>query len=413
MSPSRQALFVADSDSYLKWAVQRLHDLPDAWDVELVIVQNAVTPSTDQQTAALDGRLRDTPPTIALDVLVDRLRSAPPDLLFLACRGPLIQVLLLHEFHGTPPATVVAAGIPGIWFPPTKKGIRLRRAVDMLVVHSHRERREVVQRLGPGRIRQVGLASLARDIGEGGESERPRVVFAPQALVPRTEAERLRIVDGLIAAANTHPDLDVVIKLRGTAEEAQTHAEFAAFPDLVHRYPQLPANLTFGYGPLREFLGNCRGFVTVSSTAALEAIEAQVPVLLLADFGIGSEQINKVFDGSGLFGSLGDLATLNFHDPHPAWLADNYFHPLADDDWVQLVEDQIKAGTHRDRGEVAVPTSLRSLPYRLEVTSEALGEPDDTYRRLAYRTLRHTRRLARRLRARGREAWAALRPPRR
>ncbi|WP_296665212.1 DUF6716 putative glycosyltransferase [Demequina sp.] len=372
---ARRALVVADSDSYLKWGVTRMGDLPSSWDVELVVVANAVTPSGSQRAAAVDGRLPAEPPVVTLKDLVARLRAAPPDLLFLACRGPLIEVLLLDELRGERPAAVIAAGIPGIWFPPTELGVAMRAGVDLLVVHSERERTAVEAMLPSGRLAEVGLASLLLG-AQVGHSDRRRVVFAPQALVPAGREDRVRLLDALAATASEHPELDVVIKLRGEAGEAQTHAETASFPELA-RGRTLPPNLLFAQGPLRDFLGDCAGFVTVSSTAALEAVEAGAPCLILSDFGVSAEVINVVFEGSGLMGTLEDLVALRFRDPDPAWLAQNYFHEASASDWVARVDALVELGP--DRPERPLDPRLggfRHTPARVRRRAMALGTAD-------------------------------------
>ncbi|WP_062382995.1 DUF6716 putative glycosyltransferase [Demequina iriomotensis] len=372
---ARRALVVADSDSYLKWAVTRAADLREGWDVEVVVVRNAVTPSPAQIASAVDGRLGEPPAVIGLDALAARLRAERPDLLLLACRGPLIELLLLDELGGERVAGVVATGIPGIWYPPTALGVSLRAGCDLLVVHSERERDAVAAMLPSGRLTDVGLASLLTPAEVGGAA-RPRVVFAPQALVPATVAQRRELLDGLVETARRHPELDVVVKLRGEAGEAQTHAEHAPF-DALASDVDVPGNLVFARGPLREYLGECVGFVTVSSTAALEALDADVPVLILADFGVSADVINAVFEGSGLFGDLADLADLRFRRPDPAWLARNYFH--AHDDWTEQV------GRRLDRGAEAagrVPDPLagaRSFPRRVRRRLVALGAEDRTW----------------------------------
>ncbi|GAA3419482.1 DUF6716 putative glycosyltransferase [Streptosporangium vulgare] len=78
---------------------------------------------------------------------------------------------------------------------------------------------------------------------------------------------------------------------------------------------------------MHEHLAHAAGFVTVSSTAALEAIAQKVPLLVLSDFGVGAEMINLVFEDSGLLGTLDDLSAGRFLDPDDAWCKVNYFHP--------------------------------------------------------------------------------------
>ncbi|WP_062464896.1 DUF6716 putative glycosyltransferase [Demequina soli] len=387
-APPISLLVVADSDSYLKWAVSRLLEAPSSWRTELLVVRNAVTPSAEQITAAVDGRLEHEPAVVSFDALEARLRAERPDVLLLACRGPLIQLLVEERFGGVPPCKVAVAGIPGIWLPPTELGVTLRASVDMLVVHSVRERAAVATMLPRGRIREVGLASLVDDRAVGG-GERPRVIFAPQALVPHDVDHRRALLAGLVAAAHANPQLDWIIKLRGTEGEAQTHAEHASFPALARDIPAAgwPANLRFAHGPLRDYLGDCAGFVTVSSTAALEAIAAGVPVICLDDFGVDAGAINVVFEGSRLFGSLTDLARLGFRDPDPAWCHDNYFHPADESDWIARAEAMARdGGTATLAGYRAPRGGMRGAARRARRRHEALGSADTPLRHLVAST---------------------------
>jgi capsule polysaccharide modification protein KpsS len=52
-------------------------------------------------------------------------------------------------------------------------------------------------------------------------------------------------------------------------------------------------------GSMHDALRTARGFVTVSSTAALEAMAMDRPTLIISDFGVSAEMINLVFEGSG------------------------------------------------------------------------------------------------------------------
>ena len=87
--------------------------------------------------------------------------------------------------------------------------------------------------------------------------------------------------------------------------------------------------------------------MTVSSTAALEAMDAGVPVVVLTDFGVDAAMINVVFAGSGCLGALADVRAGRAFRPDPTWLAANYFHPVAEDD---LVASADRPGRRRDAG---------------------------------------------------------------
>jgi hypothetical protein len=61
-------------------------------------------------------------------------------------------------------------------------------------------------------------------------------------------------------------------------------------------------------------------------------------VLLIDEFGVTERLLNQVFEGSGCLGGLAALAAADFRRPDPRWLADNYFHPAAENTWVALLE---------------------------------------------------------------------------
>ncbi|MDN4475157.1 hypothetical protein QQX09_04700 [Demequina sp. SYSU T00192] len=370
------ALFVADADSSLKWAVTRLLEARDRWDCEILVVESAVTPSAAQVDAAVAGRV-DPPARIGLTELARRVgpdAADAPDVLVLACRGDLIALLLEDELRGTCRAGVIVAGIPGVWLPPTELGLTLRRGVDLMVVHSHVERDAVERELPRGDLRATGLASLAIEGADAPSDGARSVVFAPQALVPASRADRARLLAALVDLARARPDLTVVIKVRGTPGEAQTHRDDLPYEALLAEVADVPVNLTVATGPMADHLPGAIGFVTVSSTAALEAVAAGVPTLCLADFGVGEETLTTAFLGSGLLGSLDDLRAGGFKRPDPEWMARGYLHPGADDDWIERVEE---LGTSRHRRESGT-RSRASLAVRLRRRRVALGPADPT-----------------------------------
>ena len=84
-------------------------------------------------------------------------------------------------------------------------------------------------------------------------------------------------------------------------------------------------------------LAGASGLITVSSTAAIEAVALGRPVLALDDFGVGPKLINTVFIDSGLFGDSIDLVEGRFKHPDATWLDENYFHGESNDDWAAQV----------------------------------------------------------------------------
>jgi hypothetical protein len=245
-----------------------------------------------------------------------------------------------------------------------------------MLLHSHREVAEFRAKAAahwPGLA--FGLARLPFLPPLASSSRTPTegdLVFAAQAKFPRGREDREQVLRALAAVA------DPVVKLRAVAGEEQTHHEawsYAALRDaLVADGSPEVAGVRLAGGPMGEALGRARGLVTVSSTAALEAMALGLPVLLLSDFGVEPGLSNVVFEGSGCFGTLADLRAGRLAHPAPAWLAANYFHPEAENDWLVEVERLLDVraagglpvrprprlrGRLRRRLRLAVPARLR------------------------------------------------------
>ncbi|MEU6797243.1 DUF6716 putative glycosyltransferase [Nonomuraea wenchangensis] len=340
-------LAVADSDSYLKWAACLLDDLPEGSSADLVVVRTPIAPSPEQIAAAVSGRGRPAPPVLSARSVRRLAERTRPDVILVACTGPVVDVLVSGVLDGLRPRPVFVSGLPGISVPATEKAWIYRSGCDLFVVHSEREVAEfgeIAGRLGGGGA--VGLARLPFLRAGAAPAGGDRVVFATQAKVPRGREQRERILIALAELARRRPDLDVVVKLRALEDERQTHRERHHYQRLWREMGE-PGRLRFAAGPMHEQLAHAAGFVTVSSTAALEAIALGVPSLVLTDFGVSAEMINVVFEGSGLLGTLDDLAAGGFRAASPAWCAANYFHPGERDDWAARLAGLVSAGPGR------------------------------------------------------------------
>ncbi|WP_246649894.1 DUF6716 putative glycosyltransferase [Nonomuraea coxensis] len=337
-------LAVADSDSYLKWAACLLDDLPAGSSADLVVVRTPIAPSPEQIAAAVSGGGRPAPPVLSARSVRRLAVRTRPDVILVACTGPVVDVLVADVLDGLRPRPVFVSGLPGISVPATEKAWIYRSGCDLFVVHSEREAAEfgeIARRLGGGGA--VGLARLPFLRAGAAPAGGDRVVFATQAKVPRGREQRERILAALAELAGRRPDLDVVVKLRALEDERQTHRERHHYQRLWREMGE-PGRLRFAAGPMHEQLAHAAGFVTVSSTAALEAIAVGVPSLVLTDFGVSAEMINLVFEGSGLLGTLDDLAGGRFRAASPAWCTANYFHPAERDDWAALLAGLVSAG---------------------------------------------------------------------
>ncbi|MCU1415289.1 MAG: hypothetical protein JWN80_2629 [Microbacteriaceae bacterium] len=368
-SKQTRVLAIADSDSYVKWGAALLSRAPAEWDRRLLVLASPVLPSADQLSAALAsaGRSIGRPAVVDLNALFVRVQKMQPDVVLLSLRGQLVKVVVRAVLGASTKRPVFVSGLPGISVPATKMAIAHRAQADLFVLHSKREVREFQALAEKMEIEQVfGLARLpflTAPAGSGADAGRARrdltgdIVFAAQAKVPIDKHNRLELLGWLAETARQHPERRVVVKVRATHGEQQTHAETHDYAELMSELrPAAPANLVVEGGAMSAHLAGASGLVTVSSTAAIEAVALGRPVLALEDFGVSRSLINTVFEGSGLLGCSDDLIAGRFMQPEQHWLDDNYFHAPGSDDWVQKVHALLEI---RAAGDFAAKTLKR------------------------------------------------------
>jgi hypothetical protein len=337
--PARmRVVAIADADSFVKWAAALIDSAPSV-DPHLLLVQTPLTVSVAQEHAALAGTgIRPEAVTrVDHDEIADWLSRDRPDVVVIGGRGPFVR-LVMRQIDRVAPRPVVVSGMPGMSIPAQRGAALYRRHCDLMVVHSRREQRaftQLAERLGL--TLRLGLATLpfARAAGEAGGGT--DLVFAAQAIVPREPSERAQLADILRAAALADPTRRVVVKLRSRPElgETETHFERTELTDLLRDRPD---NLVFSHEPMSRALETAEGLVTVSSTAAIEAMAMGVPVIALDTFGVSKTHLNTVFAGSGVQGSADDVIARRFRHPTPRWAADNYFHDTTESTWWADVE---------------------------------------------------------------------------
>lgn len=405
---------VADADSFVKWSAALLAGVPGLRP-QLLLVRTPLTVSASQQRAALDGTGLTSADVTLADFAGARtwLERQQPDVVLLAGRGPFVR-LMGRVVDQLPTRPVTVSGLPGMAIPAQRGALDYRRHTDLLIVHSHRERRAFAalgerigvqmplalatlpfargrERLRSGGLRQerVEARILAGGVTGGvAVAERPSgaptpalrrpgatdVVFAAQALVPGDAAERADIASILVRAAEADPSRRVVVKLRARQGEAETHRDRDPYTRLLG--DNRPRNLVFSHEPMSAALETAAGLVTVSSTAAVEALALGVPVIALDRFGVRKELLNTVFVGSGLLGGAGEVVAGRFRQPHPGWLRDNYFHPAAESDWWDRVQELValrRAGALPHR---RVPAARGGVLHEAWHRASVLGRQD-------------------------------------
>ncbi|WP_350351430.1 DUF6716 putative glycosyltransferase [Microbacterium sp. A8/3-1] len=362
---------IADADSFVKWSAALLGGVPGLR-AHVLLVRTPLTASVAQQRTAIAGTgLRAEDVTrIGFAETAGWLEGQRPDVVLLAGRGPFVRLMgrVIDSLTHRP---VTVSGLPGMAIPAQRGALDYRRHTDLLVVHSHREERafaELGERIGvsmptalatlpfarrrarmlrPDRVRVDAVSARSGGVAV---AERPQppvavrppatdIVFAAQALVPVAHEERAEIAATLVRAAEADPSRRVVVKLRSRPGEAETHLERDPYTAMLPS--RRPRNLVFSYDSMASALESAAGLVTVSSTAAIEATALGVPVIALDSFGVSKSLLNTVFVGSGLLGGRNEVVAGRFRHPHPDWLRDNYFHPEAESNWWERVQELV------------------------------------------------------------------------
>jgi putative glycosyltransferase DUF6716 len=361
MPATVRVLAIADTDSYLKWSATTLDALPSFWESKQLLIQNPVMPS-EAQIQATSGRPVEF---VSHAALRRRIRLERPDVVLLACTGPVVSPLAAQRVFRARTRPVLVTGLPGISVPATVRAVTSRAGCDLFLVHSKREVAEFAE-IGACRAPTLtfGLAPLpflpARTPESLPHAELgPNLVFAAQAKVPMEREHREKILLALADAGSA------VVKLRAWSQEQQTHRETWSYPeimnDLVVQRRLRADAVGFVGGSMHSALRRSRGLVTVSSTAALEAIAMNRPILIISDFGVSAEMINLVFEGSGCLGTLDDLRCGRLSKPDPEWLRANYFHPAEENNWLELLSQLLEL---RETGQLPQRPSSRISLWR-------------------------------------------------
>lgn len=326
----RRVAVIADTDSRWKWGMLTARQLAAGNGIDTYLVEGPAQPS-ERQWAAVGVDPADVVP-VRLGTVAKVLAKRPPDVLVVALPGGGCQAALHAMATGWPSGLrrpIMVAGYVGVVYEKVIEGLLLRGGFDIVLVNSAndaRRFRKVFDGVGidASSVVETTLPFLAsRDEPPTRvASDSFTLTFAGQPGVPGSHAHRSYLVDRLIQHAGRHPQRSVQIKLRSVPGERVTHPEPYPYHAILRRAGErLPDNLATVLGDMGEVLSSTDLLVTVSSTAALEAMHRGVPTVLLTDFGIRESLGNAHFVGSGCLGSFDDI--------------DDGFAPLADPGWAR------------------------------------------------------------------------------
>ncbi|MFB7865329.1 DUF6716 putative glycosyltransferase [Streptomyces sp. NPDC056069] len=323
---------LADSDTRWKWGVLTARRITAESaaneDPQGFVLRGRATPTTRQlaETAVSDTAPREVTGTEFLREVRDAAtRGEGYDVIVLALVGGTVRAML----HGLAELSlerrpVLVTGYVGVVYEKLADGLLLRHGADLVLANSRHDAerfRAVYEGVGADQDAVVEAAlPFLGGAPYAPEPGRDTLVFAAQPSVPGTKAERSHVLRRLVEHARAHPDREVLLKLRSRPGEHTTHLEEFPYQKLV-RDLSLPPNFRLVYGHMGEVLDRTDLLVTVSSTAALEALHRRIPTAILTDLGVREALGNHHFIGSGLLTSFDRLDRGAVPVPDEEWLA--------------------------------------------------------------------------------------------
>jgi hypothetical protein len=331
---------IADSDTRWKWGAAVAHRLsPDPVTVRGHLLEGRATPN-NQQLADV-GAEADSVRRVGIARLLADLAVTDAEVVVLACVGGTIQSLLhglARAWQGRATRPVVVTGYVGVVYERLVDGLLLRAGSDLVLANSAadaRRFRDVYSAVDvdPHSVVQTALPFLGGEPHDPTAAGRGRpftVTFVAQPSVPATRAERSYALAQAVEHAVVHPERRVIVKLRARVGEQSTHVERHHYVDLL-RADHVPPNVEIAYGQMSDVLDRTDLCVTVSSTAALEAMHREIPTAVLTDFGVREALGNHAFLHSGALVSWAALHSGEIPKTDPGWAADNGVRGVAPD----------------------------------------------------------------------------------
>ncbi|WP_189947982.1 DUF6716 putative glycosyltransferase [Streptomyces roseolus] len=320
---------LADSDTRWKWGALTARRITAA-DTEPTgfVLRGRATPTARQlaETGASTAVPREvTGAEFLREVRDAEARGERYDVVVLALVGGTVRAVLqgLADL-GLDRRPVIVTGYVGVVYEKLADGLLLRHGADVVLANSRHDAerfRAVYEGVGAdaGSVVEAALPFLG-GAPHRREEGRDTLVFAAQPSVPVTRNERAYVLERLVRHARLHPEREVLLKLRSKPGEHTTHLEEHPYQRLV-RDLDPPANFRLVYGHMGEVLDRTDLLVTVSSTAALEALHRRIPTAILTDCGVREVNGNHHFIGSGLLTSFDRLDAGHAPEPDEEWLA--------------------------------------------------------------------------------------------
>ena len=240
-------------------------------------------------------------------------------------RDALLQLQGIWANASTRPRLVSA--YPGILFRFALEGMLDRSGADLLCLNSDQDldtyrRGRRAQGLSSDNAVVTGLPVLWNARPSDKQIARPSIVFFEQPSIPVHPLQRRYLCHQLEALAKAWPDHPVIFKPRTSSIESTLHRRHGEMASVIETMAETVPNLQLSFKPATRLLRSCGCAITVSSTAALEAMAMGVSTRIVGDLGVTESLGNHFFADSD---AIADFAAIQA----------NPFEPIHDTHWLQ------------------------------------------------------------------------------
>ena len=240
-------------------------------------------------------------------------------------RDALLQLSSIWKGKARRPMLVSA--YPGLLFRFALEGMLDRSGADLLCLNSDQDldtyrRGRRAQGLSSDNAVVTGLPVLWNARPSDKQIARPSIVFFEQPSIPVHPLQRRYLCHQLEALAKAWPDHPVIFKPRTSSIESTLHRRHGEMASVIETMAETVPNLQLSFKPATRLLRSCGCAITVSSTAALEAMAMGVSTRIVGDLGVTESLGNHFFADSG---AIADFAAIQA----------NPFEPIHDTHWLQ------------------------------------------------------------------------------
>ena len=285
-------------------------------------------------------------------------------------------LMLAAEWKETNHRPLLVSAYPGILFRFALEGMLDRSGVDLLCLNSNQDLelyRQGCRALGQDSSNALvtGLPILWKVPQHQPPPDRPSIVFFEQPSIPVHPVQRRFLCQELKQLAEAWPEHPVIFKPRTSSIESTLHRRHGEMAGVIDRMSETVPNLELSFKPATRLLRQCGCAITVSSTAALEAMAMGVSTRIVGDLGVTETLGNHFFAASGAVAKFAAIRRDPFSLTHdPLWLRQQGLQEDGADRFVNALLQRLTKGLPElPRGGLG-PSSWGSASWQRYAVSE-------------------------------------------